>query len=70
MISGRFVSVFRLYHTFRPRCGDLGRMSARDRWRYERSLARFRANYGDPTPIPAGEIGVFHGIRIISSPQI
>lgn len=37
----------------------LGRMSARDQWRYAQSLSRFRARYGEPQPLIAGEIGLF-----------
>lgn len=53
-----------LFHTFRPRdpCGPpmgLGRMSARDVWRYEQSLLRFNKKYGAPPKLISGEIGWF-----------
>jgi len=59
-----------IFHDFRPKDPGgspmgLGKMSARDRWRYDQSLARFRAKYGEPKPLIRGEIGTFDCVRII-----
>ena len=57
-------------HCFKLRdpCGPplgLGRMSARDAWRYDRSVARFSARFGEPKPLLRGEIGQIDEFRII-----
>lgn len=60
-----------LFHTFRPRDPGgppmgLGRMSARDVWRYEQSLSRFKAKYGAPPKFITGEIGHIESFVFIS----
>lgn len=60
-----------VFHTFRQRDPGgpplgLGRMSARDRWRYDESLRRFRLRHGEPKPILTGEIGTIDGFRIVT----
>jgi hypothetical protein len=57
-----------LVHTFRLRDpGEaplgMGRISARDRWRYDQSLSRFKANHGEPPRVRTGEIGSIDGFR-------
>ena len=57
-------------HCFKLRdpCGPplgLGLMSARDAWRYDRSMARFRARFVEPKPLLRGEIGQIDEFRII-----
>ena len=61
------------HHAFRERDpgGEplgLGRMSARDQWRYQQSLRRFRERHGEPAPLIRGEVGQFLGIVIVSGP--
>lgn len=58
-------------HTFRQRDPGgpplgLGRMSARDQWRYAQSLSRFRERHGEPPPLFTGEIGRIDGFRIVT----
>lgn len=59
-----------VHHAFRRRDPGgpplgLGRMSARDQWRYERSLSRFKARYGKPIPLFVGELGSIFRFRIV-----
>jgi hypothetical protein len=59
-------------HTFRMRDAGgpplgLGRMSARDQWRYAQSLARFKERHGEPPQILTGEIGSICGLRIVTT---
>jgi hypothetical protein len=61
-------------HTFRQRDPGgqplgLGRMSARDRWRYDQSLFRFRTHYGEPKSLLTGEIGSIDGFRIVTNKE-
>jgi hypothetical protein len=46
----------------------LGRLSPRDEWRYQQSLARFRARRGEPEPVLRGEVGLILGFRFKSCP--
>jgi hypothetical protein len=60
-----------VFHTFKQRDPGgpplgLGRMSARDRWRYAESQRRFRLRYGEPKPLSTGEIGTIDGFRIVT----
>jgi hypothetical protein len=41
-------------------------MSARDRWRYDESLRRFRLRHGETKPLLTGEIGRIDGFRIVT----
>lgn len=56
--------MFTVYHSFRlkdpggPPLG-LDRMSARDAWRYDQSLSRYRKNHGEQKPLLIGEVGRF-----------
>lgn len=60
-----------LVHTFRLRDPGgaplgLGRISARDQWRYAQSLSRFKASQGEPPLVRTGEIGSIDGFRILT----
>lgn len=57
--------VFRMRDPGGPPMG-LGRMSARDQWRYAQSLRRFRERHGEPPPLLVGEIGMIDGFRIMT----
>ncbi|MDP3139807.1 MAG: hypothetical protein Q8N17_26155 [Burkholderiaceae bacterium] len=57
------------HHNFRMRDPGgpplgLGQMSARDRYRYARSLERFRNRHGEPVPLMRGEVGQILGFVI------
>lgn len=60
------------YHSFRqkdqggPPLG-LGRMSARDAWRYGQSLSRYKKNHGEPKQIFTGEAGLVVGVVIMEA---